>query len=205
MVFTHPSHKRNRCVDQVVGRITAGVNPDSVEVSTGKCAYITTGSKLPRGADAVVKVREGLPTPHVMSGRNYFSDIICPHPGKGQRTPRPTNGPAAAHVLSKQASRDLQMRSGATNVGPAYHSRRVHFSASGLGAVACCSIRVVFRNGLEQFLKPVVNQLVCCGGYGTRACVFRPPFVQHAARRTALLLSAHARVLPAEILSIFVP
>lgn len=42
---------------QVVGRITAGVDPDSIQVSPGKCAYITTGAKLPQGADAVVKVR----------------------------------------------------------------------------------------------------------------------------------------------------
>lgn len=46
---------------QVVGRITAGVDPDSIQVSPGKCAYITTGAKLPRGADAVVKVRKGCP------------------------------------------------------------------------------------------------------------------------------------------------
>ncbi|CAM9122404.1 unnamed protein product [Pylaiella littoralis] len=43
---------------EVVGRITAGVDPDSMEVSTGKCAYITTGSKLPKGADAVVRVED---------------------------------------------------------------------------------------------------------------------------------------------------
>ncbi|CAN0345163.1 unnamed protein product, partial [Ectocarpus sp. 8 AP-2014] len=42
---------------EVVGRITAGVDPDSILVSPGQCAYITTGAKLPRGADAVVKVR----------------------------------------------------------------------------------------------------------------------------------------------------
>ncbi|CAN0552134.1 unnamed protein product, partial [Laminaria digitata] len=41
---------------QVVGRITAGVDPDSIRVSPGKCAYITTGAKLPQGANAVVKV-----------------------------------------------------------------------------------------------------------------------------------------------------
>ncbi|CAM9235871.1 unnamed protein product [Ectocarpus sp. 4 AP-2014] len=43
---------------EVVGRITAGVDPDSIQVSTGQCAYITTGAKLPRGADAVVKVED---------------------------------------------------------------------------------------------------------------------------------------------------
>ncbi|CAN0022454.1 unnamed protein product, partial [Choristocarpus tenellus] len=42
----------------VVGRITAGVNPDSVTVSPGKCAYITTGAKLPVGANAVVRVED---------------------------------------------------------------------------------------------------------------------------------------------------
>ena len=41
----------------MVGRITAGVDPDSIVVSPGKCAYITTGAKLPQGANAVVKVR----------------------------------------------------------------------------------------------------------------------------------------------------
>lgn len=41
---------------QVLGRITAGVDPDSIKLSSGQCAYITTGAKLPRGADAVVKV-----------------------------------------------------------------------------------------------------------------------------------------------------
>lgn len=43
---------------EVVGRITAGVDPDSIQVSPGKCAYITTGAKLPQGADAVVKVED---------------------------------------------------------------------------------------------------------------------------------------------------
>lgn len=43
---------------QVVGRITAGVDPDSITVSAGQCAYITTGAKLPKGADAVVKVED---------------------------------------------------------------------------------------------------------------------------------------------------
>lgn len=43
---------------QVVGRIIAGVDPDSIAVSAGQCAYITTGAKLPKGADAVVKVED---------------------------------------------------------------------------------------------------------------------------------------------------
>lgn len=43
---------------QVVGRITAGVDPDSITVTAGRCAYITTGAKLPKGADAVVKVED---------------------------------------------------------------------------------------------------------------------------------------------------
>ncbi|CBN76716.1 conserved unknown protein [Ectocarpus siliculosus] len=43
---------------EVVGRITAGVDPDSIQVSSGQCAYITTGAKLPQGADAVVKVED---------------------------------------------------------------------------------------------------------------------------------------------------
>jgi molybdopterin biosynthesis enzyme len=39
----------------VVGRVTAGVDPDTqgVSVARGTVAYITTGSKLPQGADAV--------------------------------------------------------------------------------------------------------------------------------------------------------
>ncbi|CAM9193389.1 unnamed protein product [Scytosiphon promiscuus] len=43
---------------EVVGRITAGVDPDALEVLPGQCAYITTGAKLPKGADAVVKVED---------------------------------------------------------------------------------------------------------------------------------------------------
>lgn len=41
-----------------MGRITAGIDPDALEVLPGQCAYITTGAKLPRGADAVVKVKK---------------------------------------------------------------------------------------------------------------------------------------------------
>ncbi|CAM9113787.1 unnamed protein product, partial [Hapterophycus canaliculatus] len=43
---------------EVVGRITAGVDPDALEVLPGQCVYITTGAKLPKGADAVVKVED---------------------------------------------------------------------------------------------------------------------------------------------------
>lgn len=52
-------------VVQVVGRITAGVDPDSLTVSPGQCAYITTGAKLPKGADAVVRVRTGGDPAHI--------------------------------------------------------------------------------------------------------------------------------------------
>eukprot|EP00638_Chattonella_subsalsa_P007564 CAMPEP_0117748530 /NCGR_PEP_ID=MMETSP0947-20121206/9190_1 /TAXON_ID=44440 /ORGANISM="Chattonella subsalsa, Strain CCMP2191" /LENGTH=667 /DNA_ID=CAMNT_0005566249 /DNA_START=111 /DNA_END=2114 /DNA_ORIENTATION=+ len=43
---------------QVVGRITAGCDPmaEKIIVSPGKVAYITTGAKMPEGADAVIKV-----------------------------------------------------------------------------------------------------------------------------------------------------
>jgi gephyrin len=44
------------CVLQVVARITAGVDADTIILQPGQCAYITTGAKLPRGADAVIKV-----------------------------------------------------------------------------------------------------------------------------------------------------
>ena len=44
------------CVLQVVARITAGVDADTVTLQPGQCAYITTGAKLPKGADAVIKV-----------------------------------------------------------------------------------------------------------------------------------------------------
>jgi molybdopterin biosynthesis enzyme len=44
------------CVLQVIARITAGVDADTVQLQPGQCAYITTGAKLPKGADAVIKV-----------------------------------------------------------------------------------------------------------------------------------------------------
>jgi gephyrin len=45
------------CVLQVVARITAGVDADTIMLQPGQCAYITTGAKLPKGADAVIKVK----------------------------------------------------------------------------------------------------------------------------------------------------
>ena len=41
----------------VVGRIVAGVDPDFT-LQPGQVAYITTGAKLPPGADAVVKFED---------------------------------------------------------------------------------------------------------------------------------------------------
>jgi len=41
----------------VVGRITAGMDPDFI-LQRGQVAYITTGAKLPQGANAVVKVED---------------------------------------------------------------------------------------------------------------------------------------------------
>ncbi|KAG5179608.1 MoeA N-terminal region-domain-containing protein [Tribonema minus] len=46
------------CVLEVVARITAGVDAAAITVGPGQCAYITTGAKLPKGADAVVKVED---------------------------------------------------------------------------------------------------------------------------------------------------
>lgn len=43
---------------EVLGRVTAGVDADSIELKPGQCTYITTGAKLPRGADAVIKVED---------------------------------------------------------------------------------------------------------------------------------------------------
>ncbi|CAM9546958.1 unnamed protein product [Heterosigma akashiwo] len=44
----------------VVGRITAGCDPqaDGIRVEPGKVAYITTGAKMPAGADAVIKIED---------------------------------------------------------------------------------------------------------------------------------------------------
>ncbi|KAM3567780.1 hypothetical protein VYU27_010080, partial [Nannochloropsis oceanica] len=44
----------------VVGRLTAGIDPDAhgLILARGTVCYITTGAKLPQGADAVVKIEE---------------------------------------------------------------------------------------------------------------------------------------------------
>ena len=41
---------------EVVGRITAGIDSNSMVIQHGQCAYITTGAMLPEGADAVIRV-----------------------------------------------------------------------------------------------------------------------------------------------------
>ncbi|EWM26002.1 molybdopterin biosynthesis protein cnx1 [Nannochloropsis gaditana] len=47
----------------VMGRLTAGVDPDAhgLILAPGYTCYITTGTKLPQGADAVVKIEDTAP------------------------------------------------------------------------------------------------------------------------------------------------
>jgi len=42
---------------EVIGQVTAGLDP-GLEVGPGQAVYITTGAKLPKGADAVIKVED---------------------------------------------------------------------------------------------------------------------------------------------------
>lgn len=172
----------------MVGRITAGVDPDSMEVSTGKCAYITTGSKLPKGADAVVRVRKKNFRILTGEGNRCSESIVLSSfaSGNGEKPPRPTARRNQPDV--RTGIHETYMRTGSLLIGtcPAVppHSLSLPRAlvlpappglAFGMGSTV--PYRSLTSNGAAE-------------GFGTRAGVFYPPFVQHACctHRTSLLL-----------------